>query len=357
MFIAKKEILKCLINENSNIKDVISAIEAGGLRIALIINSDNKFIGTICDGDIRRGLLKGFTLESPITKIINKNSIKASPDSSKKSISRMMEENGISQIPILSFENELVGLEISDDLLPKSSQLINPNYALLMAGGRGVRLKPITNDLPKPLIPINGKPILEIILEQCIDSGIRNFYISVHYLAEKIINYFGDGSKWNVNINYIREDKPLGTAGALNLLPEEFKDPIILINGDVLTKTKFQEVLKYHYINSADLTICAREYVLESPYGVIEVDGIKFNSIIEKPTFRQLVNAGIYVINPSVIKLVKTNSFLDMPELLSICKKDKGKIIVYPVHEYWLDIGKPEALEKANYDWQKNILI
>ena len=264
-----------------------------------------------------------------------------------------MKENSISQIPIFTKDNELIGLEISQDLLPNSSKLLIPNYALLMAGGKGTRLKPITNDCPKPLLPINGKPILEIILEQCINSGIRNFYISVHYLSEKIINYFGDGSKWNVNIEYLKENIPLGTAGALKLLPNNLKNPIIVINGDVLTKTNFREILKYHSDNNADITICAREHKLSSPYGVIKVQGIKFKSMIEKPSFSQLVNAGIYVVNPNVIKKIKPNQYLDMPELINLNQKSKKNIIVYPVHEYWIDIGKPESLNKADFEWNE----
>ena len=207
----------------------------------------------------------------------------------------------------------------------KSSNFLIPNYALIMAGGRGSRLKPITNNCPKASSPINGKPILEIILEQCIDCGIRKIFISVNYLAEKIINHFGDGANWNVKIEYLKESKPLGTAGALNLLPDRIKDEIFVINGDVLTKTNFQDVLKYHSSNKADITVCAREHVISSPYGVIEVDGIYFKSMIEKPSFRQLVNAGIYVINPSILKLIKPDKFIDMPELITLTKKNKRR--------------------------------
>ncbi len=355
MFIEKKSFIKCIINEEGNIRDVIASIEDGGLRIALVLNNNEKLVGTICDGDIRRGLLRGLTLDSPLRSIIEKNCLKATPKSSKKEISKMMKENAISQIPIISENDDLIGLEVAEDLLPNSSKLLVPNYALLMAGGRGIRLKPITNDCPKPLLPINGKPILEIILEQCIDSGIRNFFISVHYLADKIINYFGDGAKWDVNIKYVKESIPLGTAGALKLLPNEFDESIIVINGDVLTKTNFQDVLKYHAINSADITICAREHILSSPYGVIEVDGISFKSMIEKPSFRQLVNAGIYVINPSMINLIEDNKYLDMPEFISRAKNNKKSVIVYPVHEYWIDIGKPETLDKAVFEWGETI--
>ena len=353
MFIKKDAFLKCITSDDGDIRKAISTIERGGLRIALIVNNENKLVGTICDGDIRRALLKGLTLDSSISSIIQTNYHKANSEVSKKEISKIMKDNSISQIPIVSKENELIGLEISQDLLPNTSKLIIPNYALLMAGGRGSRLKPITNDCPKPLLPINGKPILEIILEQCINSGIRNFYISVHYLAEKIINYFGDGSKWNVNIEYLRENIPLGTAGALKLLPTNLKNPVIVINGDVLTKTNFREILKYHSDNNADITICAREHKLSSPYGVIEVQGIKFKSMIEKPSFSQLVNAGIYAVNSNVIKMIKPNQYLDMPDLIYLNQKNMKNIIVYPVHEYWIDIGKPESLNKADYEWNE----
>ena len=355
MFLEKKSILKCVAYDNFEVKQVISTIEQGGLKIALIINSQDKLVGTVNDGDIRRGLLSGYTLDSPILEIIRKNCLTATINSSKTEIIRIMKENAVSQIPIISEDKKLIGLEISEDLIPSSSKRYLPNHALLMAGGRGKRLMPITNDCPKPLLPINGKPILEIILEQCIDSGIRNFYISVYYLAEKIKNYFGDGSKWNVKIDYIEENKPLGTAGPLKLLPEEFNEPIIIINGDVLTRTNFQDVLKYHSINSADITIGVREHKLESPFGVIEVDGISFKSILEKPSIKQLVNAGIYVVDPSIVKFIKSDEYLDMPDLILSCKKNSKNIIVYPIHEFWLDIGKPEALDRAHFEWRNNI--
>ena len=354
MLIEKTSFMKCITYEDENIRKVISTIENGGLRIALVLNNHEKLVGTVCDGDIRRGLLKGLNLDSPISSIIQRNCITADINSSKKFISKMMKDNAISQIPIISENKKIIGLEISDDLLPKSSEFLIPNTALIMAGGRGSRLKPITNNCPKPLLPINGKPILEIILEQCINCGIRNIFISVNYLAEKIINYFGNGSKWDVKIEYLKEKKPLGTAGALNLLPNDIKNEIIIINGDVLTKTNFQDVLKYHSSNKADITVCAREHVISSPYGVIEVDGIYFKSMIEKPSLRQLVNAGIYVVNPSILKLIKQDKFIDMPELISLVKKNNNDVVVYPVHEYWIDIGKPETLDKAIYEWGGN---
>ena len=353
VFIKKDQCDRCILYEQGNIKRAISAIEKGGLKIALVLNNKNELLGTICDGDIRRGLLKGETLDSSISKIIQKNCIVASTQSSKTDIIKLMSDNGVSQIPIVSENRELIGLEVLKEILPNENLFSKSNNAILMAGGRGKRLRPVTDNCPKPLIRINGKPILEIILEKCIEEGVNNFYISVHYLAEMIMDYFGDGSKWNVNIEYLRENEPLGTAGALSLMPKGLKNPILIINGDVLTKTNINNLFYYHLQNNADITICAREHILNSPYGVLEVDGIKFKSIIEKPSFKQLVNAGIYILNPGILELVENKKYLDMPDLISISKNNHKNIIVYPVHEYWLDIGRPESLDKAIFDLQR----
>ena len=351
MFKKKELCNKFIIYDNANIREAIGAIENGGIRIALVLNQQHKLIGTISDGDIRRGLLKGLQLESSLESIVQTNFISASLQTKQKEIIKLMKENVISQIPIIGDNNELIGLEISDDLIPKDRNVNYPNAALLMAGGRGLRLRPLTDACPKPLLNINGKPILEIILDQCIEAGIKEFYISVYYLAEMIKEYFGDGSNWGVKIQYIEENAPLGTAGALKLLPKSLKHPFLVINGDVLTKINYEDVLKYHSVNHGDITICVREHILSSPYGVIEVEGINFKSMMEKPSFKHLVNAGIYVLNPSIIDFVENNKFLDMPDLITSCEEFGKKIIVYPLHEYWLDVGKPESLDKANFEW------
>tara|TARA_A100001388_G_scaffold102838_1_gene75009 strand:- start:7525 stop:8595 length:1071 start_codon:yes stop_codon:yes gene_type:complete len=353
MFIKKDLCDKCIVFGHGDVRKVITAIDIGGLKIAIILNSKNELIGTICDGDIRRGLLKGLTLDSPYESLIQKKCVYAYCHTPQKEIIKLMRENVVSQIPIISEKNEFIGLEVSDDLLPNKVVTPLKQSALLMAGGRGLRLSPLTDDCPKPMLPINGKPILEIILNQCINAGISNFYISVHYLSQKIKNYFGDGSKWGVKIQYLEEKSPLGTAGSLKLLSSKLEHPILVINGDVLNKANYKDLFTYHYLNKGDITICAREHILKSPYGVIEVDGIKFKSMVEKPIFRQLVNAGIYIVNPNIIDLIESNKYLDMPDLIEHCKEIKKKLLVYPVHEYWLDVGKPESLEKAHFEWSK----
>ena len=355
MFIKKDLCNKCIVVGDGDIRKVITAIDIGGLRISIILDTNNKLIGTICDGDIRRGLLKGLTLDSPFESLIQKKCIYAYSHTAKEEIVKLMRKNVVSQIPIISEEHKFIGLEISEDLLPNRTITPLPHSALLMAGGRGIRLSPLTDDCPKPLLLVNGKPILEIILNQCIDAGISNFYISVHYLSEMIKNYFGDGSKWGVKIEYLEEACPLGTAGSLKLLPDSLENPILVINGDVLHKTNYEDLFTYHSKNNGDITLCAREHMLTSPYGVIEIDGIQFKSMVEKPTFRQLVNAGIYIVNPKIIDFIEPNKYLDMPDLIEYCKESNKRIIVYPVHEYWLDIGKPESLKKAHFEWSKYI--
>ncbi len=354
MFIDRNSCKNFLLNHNSTIKDSINAIEKGKLKIALVLNEDNKLFGTICDGDIRRGILKNYDLNDQITKIVKKNCLTANKNTSQKDLDSIMKENKISHIPILNDEGIFIGIEVEEEYLPNISFSSLTNSALIMAGGKGTRLRPLTNNCPKPMLKIQGKPILEIIIERCISSGIRNFFISVCYLSNQIMDYFGDGSKWNVNIEYLTENSPLGTAGALTLLPKNIKHPILIINGDVLTRARFRDIFRYHDEHNAEITICAREHILSSPYGVIEVEGISYKSMIEKPSFKQLVNAGIYVVNPNLISSIQKNKYLDMPDLIDDQKSKNKNILVYPIHEYWIDIGKPDLLNQATYDWSSS---
>ena len=220
-----------------------------------------------------------------------------------------------------------------------------------MAGGFGTRLQPLTDHSPKPLLTVGNKPILETILDQFIEAGFHNFYISTHYKAEMLREHFGNGSEWNVTINYIHEDKPLGTAGALGLLPDDLPDmPILMMNGDLLTKVNFSELVQFHLENGGEATMCVREYDFQVPYGVITANDHKVASIIEKPTHKFFVNAGIYVLNSEIIKRIDANSYLDMPHMLQEYIDVGGQVNIFPVHEYWLDIGQMEQFEQAQQD-------
>ncbi len=350
MFLTNESCNNYKLSVNSSIKDAIEVLEREALKVVLIIDKENTLRGIVYDGDIRRALLKGFELSERVDKAMRSNFLKASKESTNKEIDKMMRDNPIYHIPVLSKENKFLGLHISNNGNFKKSFKL-PNSVLLMAGGRGKRLMPLTKDCPKPLIKINGKPLLEIILEQCIDAGLRKFYISVHYLSQKIMDYFENGDKWGVDIQYLHEDKPLGTAGALTLLPKDLSYPLLTINGDILTKINLKQLINFHQNNRAEISLSGSEFYYESPYGVIEVDGINFKSITEKPSFKHFINAGIYLINPSIFKEIKSNEYLDMPDLLNKCLLNKSKIVVYPMYEYWLDIGRVDNLNKANLEW------
>ena len=236
-------------------------------------------------------------------------------NSSYKEIISIMNKNCISHLPVIGENNKFLGLHVLEDSGFKKDLIKLPNSVLLMAGGRGKRLMLLTENCPKPLLKINGRPLLEIILKQFIDAGIEKFYFSVCYLSEQIIDYFGDGEKWGVKISYIHEDKPLGTAGALTLLPKDISDPLLIMNGDILTKININHFINFHINNRADVSLSGSEYCYKSPYGVIDVDGVNFKSIIEKPTFKHYINANIYIVNPSILKKIVINEYLDMPDL------------------------------------------
>ena len=351
MFLSDKE---CNFNKillDSTIKDAVEILEKGKLKIVLVLDQDNVLKGVVYDGDIRRALLKGLSLSCSIDKVMTSNYIKVSKQVSYEEVKEKMQINSIFHVPVTDGEDKLIGLYVLENYGFKKDSKNFPNSVLLMAGGRGQRLMPLTENCPKPLIKINGKPMLEIILEKCIKSGLRNFYISVHYLSDQIINYFGNGEKWGISISYLHEEKPMGTAGALSLLPKKINHPLLIMNGDILTKINIPQFLEFHENNSADITIAGSEHYYKSPYGVVEVDGINFKSIIEKPTFKNFINAGIYIINPSIIKDLNDEEYLDMPDLLNKRLVGNYKKVVYPIHEYWLDIGRIDSLNQAKVEW------
>lgn len=337
---------RTLILETNTIRDALEIINEEALQIALVV-SNGKLLGTVTDGDIRRGLLNNLTLNDTIEKVMNRTPLTADISFSKKTLISLLESKKISSIPILNCGN-IVGLETLHSLLSKS-KFDNPIF--IMAGGFGSRLRPLTDNCPKPLLKVGSKPILEIIIQRFIDSGFYNFYISTHYLPEMIRDYFGNGEKWNVNITYIHEEKPLGTGGALGLLPKTIENlPLIMINGDVLTNLDINALLEYHNKEGAFVTMCSREYDYQIPYGVIDKDGNKIVKMSEKPTYKFYVNAGVYVVEPRLIRNIRENFKIDMPSLLELYIEKNEKIIMYPLTEYWLDIGQMNEYKQAQKD-------
>lgn len=351
MFLTYEECKNNILLLSGTLKDAVKLLENGNLKIVLVLDENNILKGTVYDGDIRRALLKGISLASSIKEAMFKNFIRVSNQSSYRNIIEIMQKNSISHVPITDEKDKFLGLHVLENYGFKKDSKEFPNSVLLMAGGRGKRLMPLTENCPKPLIRINDKPLLEIIIEQCVASGLKNFYISVHYLSDQIIDYFGNGEKWNINISYLHEEKPMGTAGALSLLPQTITHPLLIINGDILTKINIPQFLNFHQNNKADISISGSEYYYKSPYGIIDVEGINFKSIKEKPTFKHFINAGIYIINPSIIDEIKNEQYLDMPDLLNKSLRKKYNVIVYPIYEYWLDIGRVDNLNKAKIEW------
>jgi len=336
-----------LLSPEDTVSSAIETLNFSGMRIVLVVDKDNNLLGTITDGDIRRALIKRVEMDSPIKHIMNKSPSTASISNGREFIISEMIKRNLLSMPILD-SKKVVGLETLQYFFEKKR---HNNPVFIMAGGLGTRLRPLTEKKPKPLLNVGNNPILETIITQFIDSGFHIFYISVHYKAEMIRDYFGDGSDWGVTIKYIHENTPLGTAGSLGLLPKNiFKLPIIMMNGDLLTKVNFENLLNFYHDNNCLATMCVREYDFQVPYGVVDVNERHITKIIEKPVQKFFVNAGIYVISPELINCIDGALYLDMTDFLQTHIDKGSKVSVFPIHEYWLDIGRMEEYEKANLE-------
>ena len=343
---------KILLSPSDPLAKAIELLDKEALRITLVVDEQNKLLGTITDGDVRRALIKRVQMSDPVKLIMRSEPTTASNSDNRSDILALMKNKDLLGIPVLDADGCVVGLEILLDLI-NGKRYDNPVF--LMAGGFGKRLSPLTDKTPKPLLKVGSKPILENILEQFIDSGFHNFFISTHYKSNMVRDFFGNGDRWGVSINYVHEDEPLGTAGALGLLPIDKIDlPILMMNGDILTKINIEQLLYFHQEQDGIATVCVREYDFQVPYGVIKSKGLHIKSIVEKPIHKFFVNAGIYVLDKSLVKTVNGLDYLDMPTLLEHNIKNGEKINMFPIHEYWLDIGQKEEYELANKESKLN---
>jgi len=347
-----KDWKKTFVGPETSIKETIAVIDKSTLQIALVVDADNKLLGTVTDGDIRRGILKGVSLDEPVKRIFYVSPLTASIDDDPETMHRIMKEQLINQLPIVDHDGRVVDLKFLRDIL-KVKKYQNP--VILMAGGLGTRLRPLTESCPKPLLKVGGTPLLETILEGFINKGFDTFYISVNYKAEMIEAYFGDGSRWNVHIEYLRETKRLGTAGSIRLLPEKPSLPFIVMNGDLLTKVDFSQLLEFHVNNNrlsnAMATMCVREYNMQIPYGVIKQEGNKLVRLDEKPVQRFFVNGGIYVFQPDMIDLIPADDYFDMTHLFDKMMEKDYKTVVFQIREYWMDIGHKQDFETADGEY------
>lgn len=337
---------KIILKSSDTLESAIKVLHIGGLQIALVLDSKGKLLGTVTDGDIRRALINHLEMDSLVGEVMNINPATSLNSDSPDEIMLRMKNRNLLHMPILDKKGLLVGLETLKNLT-YDKKYDNPVF--LMAGGFGKRLQPLTEETPKPLLKVGGKPILETIISRFVKSGFHNFYISTFYKSQMIQEYFGDGSSWGINITYVEENKPLGTAGAIGLLPKDIPNlPILMMNGDVLTKVNFEHLLQFHLKLNAIATVCIREYDIQIPFGVVEIKDQKALNFVEKPVKKFFVNAGIYVFNQEMISKVKVDSYIDMPDLLEKQVAGGKNVNVFPIHEYWKDVGHIEEYNNVN---------
>ena len=336
---------RCLLGEHATIEEAIRNLDEVGIQIALIVDQAHKLIGTLSDGDIRRGLLKGLQLNNTIESIIFRNPLVVPETVQCDLVKQLMVANKIQQIPIVDADGRILGLHLWDVVAPPMER---SNLMVIMAGGRGTRMTPHTEDCPKPMLNVAGKPMLEHIIQRAKAEGFREFIICVHYLGYMIEDYFSDGAQLGVSIHYLREEAPLGTAGALSLIESLPKKPFIVTNGDVITDIRYGELLDFHDRHEADATMAVRLHEWQHPFGVIQMRGINIAGIQEKPISRTHINAGVYALSPSALTHLDHKEPCDITTLFERIRMNGKSTIAYPMHEPWLDVGRPEDLETAN---------
>jgi dTDP-glucose pyrophosphorylase/predicted transcriptional regulator len=345
---------KLLLNPEATILNTLKTITDGAAKIVLIVDDNNKLLGTVTDGDIRRGILEGCALTDPIKKVMNPNPVKSlNHENNKEKLMAIMLKNHIHQLPLVDEKGKVVGLQTIDQLLQSQSR---ENLVVIMSGGLGKRLQPLTNDRPKPMLVMGGKPLLEINIEKLRLQGFKRFCLTVGYKAEIIKEYFKAGDQWDISIDYIHEEKPLGTAGALSFLNEKETLPIIVINGDLLTTVNFNNLLDFHNQSEAACTVCIREIDCQLPYGVVEIENQCLIGIKEKPVYKYFVNAGMYVINPSLLAHIPKNEYYQMNCFLQDAINKRYQVNAFPLMEYWSDIGQLPDYEKACQAFEEMVL-
>lgn len=345
-----KHIDDIIVSENTLLIDVLKVIDKSSKQLALVVDENKKLLGTISDGDIRRGLLENVSLQDAVKNIYFKTPTVANINNSRENIINICTSKKLHQIPIVDNDGNLVGLEILDELVSKENKV---NKVVLMVGGLGTRLRPLTENTPKPMLHVGGKPILQTIVEKFASYGFVDIIMCVNYKSNIIQDYFGDGSKFGVTIEYILEDKRMGTAGALSLLKSKPNEPFFVMNGDLLTNVNFEHLHEFHQNNNAIATMCVQEYDFQVPYGVVNVEDGQIKSIEEKPTHKFFVSAGIYMLDPKCIDLIPKDKFYDMPTLFEKLIEMDAKTCSFLLKEYWLDIGRVEEYEKANSEYHE----
>ena len=344
----KNKIEGCLIGPNATVNEAVATIDRGRRQVALVVDETQYLLGTVTDGDIRRGLVSGIALDAPVSEVMQRNPIVITCVEGVEKARIIMREKTLMQVPIVDDDGRLVDLVTINDGVGSANFDIP---VILMAGGLGRRLRPLTDQLPKPMLRVGDRPLLENIIRNFLKQGFNRFTLSLNYQAEIIKNHFGDGQKINCEIDYIHETERMGTAGALSLLKSRPTNSFVVMNGDLLTTARFDALLKFHAETGSMATVCAREYSMQVPYGVLHTDGTKLKRIEEKPSKTYFVNGGIYVFSPEVLDHLEPGISIDMPEFLDRLMVREQLVSVFPIREYWIDIGRVEDLDRARSEY------
>lgn len=338
------------VHATATLVDAVRAIEASRRRIAVVVDAEQHVLGTLTDGDVRRCLLAGGALDKPVSEAMNTKPLVAVAGAPDSYVIDVMRRGNVLAIPIVDRNGRFLRVVHLTDITPSTDAPHDASgfeFAVIMAGGEGSRLRPLTQTLPKPMIEIAGVPLLERQVRRLAEAQMRRIYISVNYLGHLIETHFGDGSAFGLEIRYLRELQKLGTAGALSLLPETPSGPIVVMNGDILTTSDFGSLRSFHTAQNACITIAAIDYRVNIPYGVLCADGPYVTGLVEKPAQRFLCNAGMYALSPAALALLPKDQPFNMTDLIGLCLQAQQPVAVFPLHEYWSDIGTPDDLEKA----------
>ncbi len=333
-----------ILSVDATLQQAIRNLDQVAIKIVLVVNESGKLEGTVSDGDIRRGLLKGLDLNSPITSVIHRNALVVPPDMGRDMVMQLMVANKIQQIPVVDENHHLVGLHLWDEI---TTPPMRSNLMVIMAGGKGTRLRPHTESCPKPLLPVAGKPMLEHIIERAKLEGFSHFVLAIHYLGHMVEDYFGNGEWLGVRIDYLREQSPLGTAGALGLLNPRPREPFVVTNGDVITDIRYGELLDFHVRHNAAATMAVRVHEWQHPFGVVQTQGVEITGFEEKPVARSHINAGVYALDPDALSELGADVHCDMPTLFERLQAKAKRTVAYPMHEPWLDVGRPDDYDAA----------
>jgi dTDP-glucose pyrophosphorylase len=344
---------QAIVPAEATIQQVVSNLDKVAIKIVLVVNVAGELEGTISDGDIRRGLLKGLSLDSRIESVIHRNAFVVPPEMGRDMVMQLMVANKIQQIPVVDERHHVVGVHLWDDIATAPTRT---NLMVIMAGGMGKRLLPHTENCPKPMLLVAGKPMLELIIERAKLEGFSHFVLAIHYLGQMVEDYFGNGERLQVQIDYLHENSPLGTAGALGLLNPRPEAPFVVTNGDVITDIRYGELLDFHIRHEAAATMAVRVHEWQHPFGVVQTEGIEIVGFDEKPVARSHINAGVYVLAPEALSVLDSDVHCDMPTLFERLQAQIKRIVAYPMHEPWLDVGREEDLEVARTTISKNSL-